>query len=199
MCPRSWTHQRVVIDGGRPVAIGMTIRDITHQIAGPYTTATARMPADVAIRRRRDAQFDARVRNTADQVKATQTWRRIPTSAVRAPPCIADGPTTADATPCQSRVTVERYAKTLRQLAKIPSMIAIVIQVRIRRESVCRDIPGWRWIESSGGAQGAEWVDAACPRGGHPNGDERDNGEQERHADEHERIARLHPEEEVAH
>jgi hypothetical protein len=48
-----------------------------------------------------------RTRNTVDQVSATLKCIANPMSAVRVPPINALGPSSVDATPWKSRVTVE--------------------------------------------------------------------------------------------
>ena len=43
-CPKSWIHQRIVIEGGRHTINGITTSDITIQTSGPYAAATLITP-----------------------------------------------------------------------------------------------------------------------------------------------------------
>ena len=92
--------------GGRCVIDGITSIDIVIHTMGPNTAATAKRPAAEVTVRRTGASF-SRMENTVDHANATAKWIAMPMAAVRLPPLSASGPSGTDATPCQSRVTVD--------------------------------------------------------------------------------------------
>ena len=71
MCAPTWIHQRVPMVGGLLVANGITISDMTSQITGPYTAATAKAPPGVRMASRRAAHVRAARMNNDAQVSAT--------------------------------------------------------------------------------------------------------------------------------
>src|SRR5690606_36251379 len=71
-----------------------------------------------------------RSRKIAVQENATNTCIAMPSPVVAAPPSNARAPMSTLATPCQSRVNVDPYAKTLSAVAKRKSTMAVVSPAR---------------------------------------------------------------------
>src|SRR3954467_15658426 len=115
--------------GALPVAAGMTTSDITSQMTGPYTAATASAPPNRAtVRRNATNRVSARM-NTADHTKATKRCSASPAATPRAPISNMRGPNGTDATPCQNRLNVEPYARMPSRLAHTKSHAAVTSQV----------------------------------------------------------------------
>ena len=85
----------------------MTTNDITTQMKGPYNAATLTTPVGEASCLLIHHQRLTMNRKIADQVKATPKCIGAPRSAVGVPPSSAAGPTSVEATPWNSRDTVD--------------------------------------------------------------------------------------------
>src|SRR3954463_14375102 len=128
-CAAICTHQRNPNAGALPVAAGITTSDITSQMRGPYTAATASAPPNrVTVRRNANDRVRARM-NAADQTNATKKCSASPAARPRAPISNMRGPNGTDATPCQNRLNVEPYARMPSRLAHTKSQAAVMSHV----------------------------------------------------------------------